>query len=470
MFPLVKFSATIKKQLPQVVVLTDEKSLSAYVSDKETLRFLLSELKVNKGYAEAPWHKAGIMVVKASKNKEYTQLEELRRNAAKAGDKIMKAEYPSVQFVDCCGIEAIQEAAMEGLLLSLYRFGKYKSKSTHQIKEVFANLSAVKLNKIVEICRAVYLVRDLINEPVNVLNTAALTTAFASMGKEAGFTVKTLSKKEIEKLGMAGLLTVNKGSVDDPAFTIMEYKPAKCRNKKPIVLVGKGVVYDTGGINLKSYEGMMSMNCDMSGAAAVAGVMYALAKTKMPLHVISLTPITDNRPSGNSAVSGDIIKMMNGVTVEVMNTDAEGRLILADALVYADRYKPMLVIDIATLTGAASAAVGRNATVVMGTAPDTTFSLLTRCGEEVFERTVRFPLWDDYNKMIASKVADIKNVGDKHAGAITAGKFLEHFTTYPWIHLDIAGPAFLNEKDSYRGVGGTATGVRMIYRLLEELK
>lgn len=214
---------------------------------------------------------------------------------------------------------------------------------------------------------------------------------------------------------------------------------------------------------------MDGMKSDMSGAAAVLGILKASATNKLPVHIIGLIPATDNRPGFNAFAPGDVIRMMDGTTVEMLNSDAEGRMILADALHYAKQFNPQLVVDVATLTGSASAAVGRNATVVFAKTTEDIYAKLEQAAFETWERIVRFPLWDDYSDMLKSKIADLKNIGNRHAGAITAAKFLEHFTNYPWIHLDIAGPAYLTERDSYRGVGGTGVTVRMLYRFIEKL-
>jgi leucyl aminopeptidase len=267
---------------------------------------------------------------------------------------------------------------------------------------------------------------------------------------------------------MGGLLAVNRGSVTPPTFTIMEYKPAKARNKKPVVLVGKGVVYDTGGLSLKPTPNSMdTMKCDMAGAAAVSCAMYAIAKAELNVHIIALVPATDNRPGENAYTPGDVIKMYDGQTVEVLNTDAEGRMILGDALAYAKKYKPELVMDFATLTGAAAAAIGSYGIVCMGTASEETKAKLKNAGNNVHERLVEFPFWEDYAKLIKSDIADMKNIGGPVGGAITAGKFLEKFTDYPWMHFDIAGPAFLGSNDSYRGKNGTGVGVRLIFDFIK---
>jgi leucyl aminopeptidase len=212
---------------------------------------------------------------------------------------------------------------------------------------------------------------------------------------------------------------------------------------------------------------MDEMKCDMAGAAAVVGAMSAIAANKLPLHVIGLVPSTDNRPGMNAVCPQDVITISDGTTVEVMNTDAEGRLILADALVYAKQYKPELVVDFATLTGAAVRAVGSYASAIMGTAADKEFTRLDKSGMRMWERTMRFPLWKDYGEEMKSDIADLKNLGGANAGHISAGKFLEHFTDYPWIHIDIAGPAWSNTPAAYRSKGGTGVGVRLIYEFLK---
>jgi len=236
------------------------------------------------------------------------------------------------------------------------------------------------------------------------------------------------------------------------------------------VFVGKGVVYDTGGLSLKPTSSMDTMKCDMSGAAAVASALYAIALAKLPVYTIALVPATDNRPDGNAYVPGDIITMMDGTTVEVLNTDAEGRLILADALTYAKKYDPILVIDMATLTGAAEAALGNIGIAGMHNEVGKYFPQLVKSGFSVNERIAEFPFWDDYEEMLKSEIADLKNIGGKFAGAITAGKFLQHFTGYPWIHLDIAGPAFLDKRDSYRTIGGTGVGVRLLFDFVKKFE
>ena len=289
------------------------------------------------------------------------------------------------------------------------------------------------------------------------------------MGNISGFSVEVLNKGKIEALKMGGLLAVNKGSVDPPVFCILEWKPDNCLNKKPIVLVGKGVIYDTGGLNLKTGDYMAQMKADMAGAATVAGVMYAVARTSVPLHVIGLIPATDNRPGGNAYTQGDILTMHNNSTVEVGNTDAEGRLILADAISYAANYSPELIIDIATLTGSAAMTFGNQAIAIMGNAERKYFSLMEACGNEVYERIAELPFWEEYGELIKSDIAELKNIGGREAGAITAGKFLESFSKFPLIHLDIAGTGLLKNDDYYRLKEGPGSGLRLLATFVKKV-
>jgi leucyl aminopeptidase len=353
----------------------------------------------------------------------------------------------------------------EGAALANYQFLKYRTnakKITNTLKTIYFAKEAATVKEVAQlntVIAAIYRARTLVNEPLSYLSAEQLSKEIALMGKDAGFKVTILNKARIEKEKM--------GSIQPPTFTIMEYVPKKALNKKPIVLVGKGVVYDTGGLSLKPTANSMDrMKSDMSGAALVAGAMYAISKMELPLHVIALVPATDNRPGEEAYVPGDVITMYSGATVEVLNTDAEGRMILGDALHWAKRYNPELVIDFATLTGAASAAVGEHGIVCMGTAGDQAKQAFTESGMRQYERLVEYPLWDEYGDQIKSEIADIKNVGGATGGAMTAGKFLEHFTDYPWMHFDIAGVSFATAKKGYTPVGGTGYGMRMLIDFL----
>lgn len=362
-------------------------------------------------------------------------------------------------------------AYAEGLALASYRFDKYQTKAEKGLKEIHLhgeNLDKKAVKNLNSIVGAVALTRSLVNEPASVLTAKKLSEYFEKTGKDAGFEVEVLGKNKIQSLKMGGLLGVNQGSDLPPTFNILEYKAKHAKNEKPIILVGKGVVYDTGGHSLKTSAGMEAMKCDMAGAATVLGVLKAAAELELPLHIIGLVPATDNRISAAALSPGDIITMSDGTTVEVLNTDAEGRLILADALVFAKKYEPEVVFDFATLTGAAARAIGKEGYVCMGTVSAEVKAQLAASQEATYERGVEFPLWDEYQGQLKSDVADLKNIGGAEAGAITAGKFLQHFTSYPWMHFDIAGPAFYEGAPvGYIPKGGTGFCVRLIVNFLK---
>lgn len=363
-------------------------------------------------------------------------------------------------------------ALLEGMALGSYQFYKYKTdrEGLNTLNEIAIFSGKIGKREVAELnalLSGVNFARDLVNEPNSYLTATMLTKEIESAAAKTGIMVEVLSRKKLEALKMGGLLGVNKGSHEPPQFIILEYKSGRKKNRKPLVLVGKGILYDTGGMNLKTGPHMENMKNDMAGGAAVAGAMLAVARAKLPVHVVGLIPATDNRPGPQAIVSGDILKMHNGMTVEVIDTDAEGRLILADALSYAKRFDPELTIDLATLTGSAVRAIGKRAIAGMQSDAGNEFDRLKACGAEVYERIVELPLWDDYGEELKSQVADMKNLGGPEAGAITAGKFLQKFTSYPYIHLDIAGPAFLDKRDSYRGQGATGVGVRLLVEFLK---
>lgn len=366
-------------------------------------------------------------------------------------------------------------AFVEGMALGSYQFLKYFSKPDKKEKPLrdiridaasAAPAAVAELNALLE---CVFLTRDLVNEPHSHLNAVQFAEAIEMAGQHFGFNVEVLGKEKIESLKMGGLLAVNRASHVPPRFCILEWKPADARNTKPVLLVGKGVVYDTGGLSLKPSEGMDYMKCDMAGAASVVGVLSAAAKNKLPLYLVGLIPITDNKIGENAIAPGDVITMYSGKTVEVVNTDAEGRLVLAEALHYARKYKPELVLDLATLTGAAVKALGSQAICYMGTASQKTKNALEESGLATYERLIELPLWKEYGEELKSSIADLKNIGSSNAGMITAGKFLEHFADYPWLHLDIAGPAYLRTANSYRIKDGTGVGVRLLYDFLKKM-
>ncbi len=416
-----------------------------------------------------------IQLVKKEEN-DYKRWESCRKAGDAMATRLNDLKISRVDLIDLSGQKEEVMTFVEGMELGNYQFLKYrkdrgeKQNSLGQVSIFSGTVSKKDIDELNIVCNAVYRCRTMVNEPVAYMNATRLSKEFEAMAKEAGMKVEVLNKAKIASLKMGGLLAVNKGSTDPPTFTIMEYKPAKPVNKKPVVLVGKGVVFDTGGLNIKTGNYMETMKCDMAGAATMASAIYSVARAGLPVHVIALLPSTDNRLSGNAYAPGDVITMYDGTTVEVLNTDAEGRMILADALSYAKKYKPQLVIDAATLTGAASRAIGKYGIVAMETRASGLMEKLKESGNRAYERIAEFPFWDEYYDLIKSEVADIKNIGGIDAGMITAGKFLAHFTDYPFIHLDIAGPAFIEKKDSYRTAGGTGMGVRLLFDFIKNYK
>ncbi|MEL6624234.1 MAG: leucyl aminopeptidase [Bacteroidota bacterium] len=401
------------------------------------------------------------------------RLEDIRKAAHHVLQVTRDFQYQTLMVEGLNTMEGtgVYGAFAEGLHLSNYQFTTYKStKPTQALQDVLLVGNESKTSELTQaqkIAEATCVARDLINEPVITLTPVELANRMTAYGEKYGFEVEVFHKAKIQSLKMGGLLAVNLGSEDPPTFTIMEYKPENPTNEQPIILVGKGVVFDTGGLSLKPTANSMDfMKADMAGAAAVIGAMCGIAALKLDKHVIGLIPATDNRPGKKAYVPSDVITMFDGSTVEVLNTDAEGRMILADALAYAKQYNPELVIDLATLTGAKVIAIGSQGIGMMSTADEETKSRFKAAGEAVYERLVEFPLWKEYGDLLKSEVADRKNIGGREAGSITAGKFLEHFTDYPWIHLDIAGSAFLHKPDTYRGKQGTGTGVRLLIEFL----
>ncbi len=413
------------------------------------------------------------IVLFSENNVTWKVAELLRKSGAKICSALNEVKSESVNIISGDSKSAL--ALAEGIALSNYQFLKHKGdkkKLSNTLSEIFLTNPDITKKEIADlniIIHATFISRDLVNEPFSHLNAIQLSEEFKKIGKDAGFSVEVWNEAKIEAQKMGGLLAVNQGSKVPPTFNIMEYKPKNAVNKKPYVLVGKGVVYDTGGLSLKPTPMSMDhMKCDMAGSAVVAGTLYAVAKAGLPLHIIGLVPATDNWIGENSYAPGDVITMYNGATVEVMNTDAEGRLVLADALHYAKKLNPELVCDFATLTGAAVRAIGPYASAVLGNASDEIKQDIFDSSYAVFERLVEFPLWEEYADELKSEVADFTNLGKGEGGQISAAKFLEKFTDYPWMHFDIAGPAFNHAADNYKPKGGTGVGVRLMFDFLSK--
>lgn len=374
--------------------------------------------------------------------------------------------------------ETCSQALVEGFVLGSYQFTIYKTEKKEECRpqrlvvhaDTNEKSSRVGAERGRVIAESVATARDLVNMSPNDQTATLLGKAIEKNAKKFGYEAVVWDKALIEEEKMGGILAVNKGSLEPPTLSILTWQPENPVNEKPIILVGKGVVYDTGGLSLKPTKGSMDyMKCDMGGAAAVIGAMEAIARLALPVYVIGMVPATDNRPGVNAYVPGDVIHMHSGKTVEVLNTDAEGRMLLADALSYAKTYKPELVIDLATLTGGAVIALGRTMAAVMTNETDGQQERLNEmeaAGRRSGDLVHRLPMLAEYGKQLKSDVADIKNIGGREASSITAGKFLEHFVDYPWIHIDIAGPAFLHEPKPYRPKGGSGFGVRLLVDFL----
>jgi leucyl aminopeptidase len=303
--------------------------------------------------------------------------------------------------------------------------------------------------------------------PGNICTPTFVAQTASDIASRHGFGITVLDKAAIIKEKMGALLAVAQGSNEEPRFIALEYKGSE---RAPVVLIGKGVTFDTGGISIKPAQNMEEMKYDMSGAAAVLGTFEALGRLRPPVHVVGLIPTTENMPSGTAVKPGDVITSLSGKTIEVINTDAEGRLILCDALAYAKRYQPACVIDIATLTGAIVVALGHTATGLMGS-DDALIEDVRVAGERAGERVWALPLWEEYRDLMKSDIADVKNAGGRPAGSISAGWFLREFVDgFPWAHLDIAGTAYTDRDDAIRVKGPTGIGVRLFTEFVLALK
>ena len=366
----------------------------------------------------------------------------------------------------------LAQAMAEGAILGHYRFTRYLTEKSNDRKPLSAmTVLAETSSHVASIKRgirrgevageAACFVRDLCNTPANLLPPSRVVEEAKKVAKEKNVKLTVLNRRQQEKLGMGGLLGVSRGSQEPPQFIILEYSGAS-KKDKPIALVGKTVTFDSGGISLKPSENMEQMKADMTGGAEVLATVQALARLRLPLNVIGLLPVTENMPGGRATKPGDILTMLSGKTVEVQNTDAEGRLILADGLAYATRLKPKCIIDIATLTGACAVALGQFAIGMLGN-DDKLKTQLKAAGEKSGERVWEMPLWDEYFEQLKSDVADMRNIGGRGGGMITAAIFLSKFVgTAPWVHLDIASTDWSGSERAYVSKGPTGIGTRLL--------
>jgi leucyl aminopeptidase len=421
-----------------------------------------------------------IMLMGLGKKEKFNN-EIARIVSAKAAVKVREMEISEFSILPYSNLdEGLIEAISEGIALSLYSFNRYKTNDSGEeskVKQVtiLINTDKNKIQPIIDrtglLVNAVNLARDLSNLPPNDCSPSQLASIAVSVGTEYGLKTRIIERYEMESLGLNGIVSVGKGSQNPPKLIILEYH-GSTDDRKPYLLVGKGVTFDTGGISLKDHDKMDEMKFDKSGGCNVVAIMKAVASLKLPINVVGIIPSVENMPSSTSYRPGDIIRMYNGKTVEVLNTDAEGRLILADALSFGiASYNPKAVIDLATLTGACIIALGTNVAAVMGTNKkfiDELHQVSDRTGEKIWE----LPLYEEFNEQIKSSIADIKNIGGRPGGAITAAAFLSNFTHgIPWIHIDIAGTAWTQEgtfERSYNPKGATGFGIRTLVKLLME--
>lgn len=370
----------------------------------------------------------------------------------------------------------IVQAVTEGALLGTYSFRKYlKNKdktSTIRTLRIMIRRKAA-MSEYVEtanvIAEAVNWTRDLVNEPSNYMTPSQLAASARELAETSGLEIKVLERDDMEALGMGGLLGVSQGSQQPPRFIIMKYLGKKA-DVIDMALVGKGITFDSGGISIKPAENMADMKGDMAGAASVMGTMKAVAALKPAVNIVAIIPATENLPSGSALKPGDIIQAMNGKTMEVLNTDAEGRLILADALSYAVKMDVKKIVDVATLTGACHVALGSICTGAFTNNQPFMNSVLA-AAKTAGEYTWQMPMFPEYTELIKSPIADIKNTGGRFAGAITAAKFLEEFVgRTPWVHLDIAGTSDTDKDSGYQVKGATGVPVRTLVGLVLSMK
>ena len=315
------------------------------------------------------------------------------------------------------------------------------------------------------VARGVALARDLVNRPPNVAGPAHLADTARAVAERHGLRIEVGDRAWAQQRSMGAFLAVAQGSRNEPAFIVLEHNP-EATDLPTVVLVGKGVTFDSGGLSLKTHEGMIPMKSDMGGAAAVLGAMQAAAALELPLHLVGICPCVENMPDGAAYRPSDVLVASNGVSIEVLSTDAEGRLALADALAHAQSFRPDAVIDLATLTGSCVVALGKGVAAGVFSNDEALGRRLERAGTATHERVWPLPLYDDYRESIDSKIADIQNAGARDGGVGTSAAFLKEFVAYPWAHLDIAGMVLRDRADGYRPAGATGFGVRLLVETL----
>jgi leucyl aminopeptidase len=435
---------------------------------------------VHVAYPEGRIPAERVLLAGLGKQSEFS-LNRLRQAAGKAAAALRSAGAKDIAMsADGIGQdpEELAQALTEGSVLGLYRFLRYKTNGEPDGKQEIRSLTILTENtsrlKAMRkgvtigtiIADSAMMTRDMVSSPPMDMTPAVIAAKAREIAREFGLKIRVLERKHMEKLGMGGLLGVASGSAQPPKFIILEYRKG---GKKPfIALVGKTITFDSGGISIKPAENMDRMKDDMSGGAAVLGTLRTAAALTLPLNIVGLLPATENMPGGRAYKPGDVLRTLSGQTIEVLNTDAEGRLILSDALTYACRYKPAAIIDIATLTGACSIALGAEATGMLGTS-SAFKQKLREAGEKTGERVWELPLWEEYYEQIKSDIADMKNAGGRAGGTITAAALLSKFVQkHPWVHLDIAATAWTDKDRPYTPKGATGIGTRLLTQFLRD--
>jgi leucyl aminopeptidase len=432
----------------------------------EANNFRGKEKEILVAYPGRPAHR---LIVAGLGPKAGLSLEKLRRATAQIALRSRALALREISILPPPGNPGGHaQAIVEGAALALYDYSRYKSRDRKPLalKTVRVDGPAAALRRGEIYARATCLTRDLVNDPPGVCTPRYLADAARSVARR-GIQARIYDEKQIRKMGMGGLVGVSVGSDEPPRFVHLSYKAPRAR--RTVALVGKGITFDSGGLCLKAADGMLNMKDDMSGAGAVIGVFSALGELRPSVNVHGIFAATENMPGGSAYKTRDILRAMNGKTMEIINTDAEGRLILADALSYASKLKPDVIIDLATLTGACVVALGPDIAAIF-THHENLRKDLMACALAQGEKLWPLPLEEEYWDMIKSDVADMKNSGGRYGGAITAALFLKEFVAegIPWAHLDIAGPALVESDKPCRPAGGTGVMVRTLLRYLEE--
>ena len=416
---------------------------------------------------------ARVLLVGFGKKEEVTS-EKLRQAGGRAATCLSDTGVKNVSLSSryILSLKRSPEPFIEGFLLALYKFRKYKKENNGNGPERLTLLG--KTNKslvdslawIESVSSAVHFARDLVNTPSNDMTPSALAKIAKTLAKN-GVSVRVLGRAEAKQEGMGAFLSVAQGSDEPPKFIVLTYRGGV---GSPIVFVGKSITFDSGGISIKPGEGMEKMKYDMAGGAVVLALIKVASETALPVNLVGILPAAENLPGGSASKPGDIVRTITGKTVEIINTDAEGRLVLADGIGYAKKLNPSAIIDIATLTGACSVALGNEAAAMMGNS-NGLMSRLKTIGDETYERVWQMPLYEEYLDYIKSDPADLKNSGGKTGSLVTAAYFLKEFAgDTPWVHLDIAGIAWTDKDRPYIPKGATGMGVRLLSTLLKEMK